>query len=616
MKLSHPLVRPLLIPLAGVLLYLAERVLGATPLRWPLAGLGLIALGGVVMWTATHWRAVRTSNAASGKAWAAVLAPQGALILAVCVYYLAEVVPAVPPGPNAPVNWAGVLQFAWALLALGAVVVSLFAEIAIWSQGATLPDPPRILRATTAGTNLALSIVLVVTLAYTFNRLPWQWDVAYFKTTDPSPATRQALAASPEPLRVVMFYPEINPVGHYVSDYFQQLRRLAPAQLELTAFDADLNPREAEASRAPGNGSVVLRRGERNKVILMGLDLARARAQLRRLDSDVMAAIIELSRPPKPVYLTIGHGERNEQGRGDGHSGMGSLLNLLSSLNFVAQPLGFADGLGRAVPDDAALVIVAGPTAPFSAAEAESLRRYLARGGRMLVLLEPRPARPGADPLLVLLAEYGVKFENVVQANSRVFARRTFTQSDHTFLATVSYGTHPAAQTVSRFPSQNIFFAQGAGALRKGKAPAGLELQAVVNTMPGTWGDKNGNFRLDPPEEVAEQLALALAVGPTSPTAPTKDGKPELLVFSDVDAVSDTLMQSRANLAVFSDSLAWLAGEPPPGLPGSEEDLPIQHAKPDDWLWFYLPVVGVPALVLLVGLLALGRTRLRFGRPA
>ena len=74
------------------------------------------------------------------------------------------------------------------------------------------------------------------------------------------------------------------------------------------------------------------------------------------------------------------------------------------------------------------------------------------------------------------------------------------------------------------------------------------------------------------------------------------------MVFADVDMVSDLLMQHPVNREAMELSLNWLGGQDPvPSLPNTEEDVRIQHAKGDDWLWFYLPVLGVPALTLLAG---------------
>ncbi len=81
-------------------------------------------------------------------------------------------------------------------------------------------------------------------------------------------------------------------------------------------------------------------------------------------------------------------------------------------------------------------------------------------------------------------------------------------------------------------------------------------------------------------------------------------------MFADVDLASDLLIRNRANQGALQDALAWLAAEAlPAGLPESEEDVRIRHASADDWLWFYLPVLGVPALVLAIGLVRTRRGR-------
>ena len=61
-----------------------------------------------------------------------------------------------------------------------------------------------------------------------------------------------------------------------------------------------------------------------------------------------------------------------------------------------------------AVPEDAAVVIVAGPKKPLLSTEVEALKAYLEKGGRVLVLLE---AFEDAG-LKGFLAGYGVALDN------------------------------------------------------------------------------------------------------------------------------------------------------------------------------------------------------------
>jgi len=84
---------------------------------------------------------------------------------------------------------------------------------------------------------------------------------------------------------------------------------------------------------------------------------------------------------------------------------------------------------GGEVPDDCSALVIADPTEDLLGAEVESIERYLARGGRLAILLDPRTARrpapnPFAPPpepkpdrpvptnLLNLAAKHGVQFDD------------------------------------------------------------------------------------------------------------------------------------------------------------------------------------------------------------
>ena len=62
------------------------------------------------------------------------------------------------------------------------------------------------------------------------------------------------------------------------------------------------------------------------------------------------------------------------------------------------------------------------------------------------------------------------------------------------------------------------------------------------------------------------------------------------------------------------DSLKWTGGEEKwTGEVKSEKDVPLQHTKGKDIIWFYSTILGAPLFVLGIGLLGvrLGRRRRR-----
>src|SRR4030095_12503944 len=72
------------------------------------------------------------------------------------------------------------------------------------------------------------------------------------------------------------------------------------------------------------------------------------------------------------------------------------------------------------IPDDASVVVVAGPERPLSPQEIATLDGWLKRGGRLLVLVGPRE---GGEALTKLLADWGAKLGNdiVIDRELRLF---------------------------------------------------------------------------------------------------------------------------------------------------------------------------------------------------
>jgi hypothetical protein len=507
------------------------------------------------------------------------------------------------------------LGWAWALTLVAGAILYLFVELAWAAQaGAPRQEGRRLRRARDAGISLALLLLLVVTLNFVFNRLSWQWDLGYFHAALPSGATKENVRRLEAPLSVALFFPEGNPVLALVRDYFAELEGLSP-HLQIAYYDAELNPEAARLHRARRNGMILISREAVQRDISLGLTLDAAGSQLVKLDSTFLAKLFEVTRPKHPAYLTVGHGERNEAGQDDLPiaSRVTALEAILRAQNYTVKSLGLVEGLGSDVPADAGLVLVVGPRFPFRAEEADALARYVERGGRLMLFLEPDagftpgialPPRREGPPLAGLLERFGAKFVASVQANDRIYGRRTQTKADHALLATNRYQAHPAVKSLRIGPSQFPLLFLGTGAFELGQVPEHLRVSGTIQAMPGTWSDADGDFTFQEERETRGEPILAVAI---SPKNPPKEGaaappEPRVLAFADADVAADLFIQNRANQLALLDGIAWLAGDAA-AAPTEAEDLKIQHLKGDELIWFYLPVFGVPALVLLAGFL-------------
>jgi hypothetical protein len=75
-------------------------------------------------------------------------------------------------------------------------------------------------------------------------------------------------------------------------------------------------------------------------------------------------------------------------------------------------------------------------------------------------------------------------------------------------------------------------------------------------------------------------------------------------VFADADGLSDLLIRNFGPIRMLlMDAVRWLGGvDSFAGEVNDEQDVRIEHSKQGDQVWFYSTIVGVPALVLGVGL--------------
>lgn len=105
------------------------------------------------------------------------------------------------------------------------------------------------------------------------------------------------------------------------------------------------------------------------------------------------------------VYFTEGHGEHAIQDT-TAPTGFGLVTQTLKDENIEVQSL----NLGKTgdVPSDADAVIIAGPAISFSPIEAQALDEYLAKNGKLFILLDPYVSLN----LDALLNKYGMNFDD------------------------------------------------------------------------------------------------------------------------------------------------------------------------------------------------------------
>lgn len=451
----------------------------------------------------------------------------------------------------------------WIVLVVVATLPMIFAETALRPmRNAEHPESRRVRAAAAAGLTLALAAVYGTLFVYASSTVKLDVDFSYFKTSKPSESTKQLARGLSDPVRVVAFFPHVSEVRPEVARYLDELKAGAP-KLQVEIQDRLLAPKLAKELRATQDGAIVLSRGTTTQTIQLGTELAKAKTKLKTLDRDFQEQLTKLAKSRRTAYITVGHGELNDSPKNPGADGLvrsaSILRTLLQRQNYLIKDLGLAQGLGREIPDDADVVLVLGPTEPFLAEEVNTLRQYLARGGKLFLALDadafstrelqaeaaapgssapPVPTPPAASasaapagsaappappptkvgPLNDLAELVGLSFNADVLANDKSHVTARNDPSDRTWIVTQSFSSHASVSTLGRSSGRSPVVVIGAGSLEKARGAAG-QIDFAVRSPAGTFADRNRNFEFDRTSEKQTTYNLAAAV-----TLPVKDG--------------------------------------------------------------------------------------------
>jgi hypothetical protein len=537
------------------------------------------------------------------------------------------------------------LLIVWVTLIAASVIPMLFAETALLSmRRATHLEARRVKAAAASGLALALAATYCSLFVYAAGETKARADYSYFKTSEPGSSTRKMIESFTEPLKITAFFPEVGDVRMEVAGYLTELVKGVP-NVELALVDRYLEPKLAKDMKVFSDGTIVFAKGETTRTLSVGADMQAARAKLKTLDKDVQEQLYKLLRSRRIAYLTVGHGELNAPSDDEKTKGRSAdiVQEIIRGQNYQIRTLGLAQGLGREVPDDAEVIFVLGPTEPFSSEELAALSRYADKGGKLFIALdadsvvtevptgattEPAalpaggaaPASRTVQGLQELAKVAGLDYSPTLLANDTQHVRRRANNSDRALLISNRFSSHAAVSTLSRNAARAAVIFARTGSLSASNAP-GYKVDMALKAMGGTFADLNQNYDYDKDSEKKDTYNLVAAVtkpaaGAEPPKTDDKNAKPEVkemraFVLSDADGLTDLLLSNFGpNRLLLMDAIRWLGGEDSfAGEVNDEQDVRIEHSKQGDQVWFYSTIVGMPALVLGLGLTVARRAR-------
>ncbi|MFL5329485.1 MAG: Gldg family protein [Gemmataceae bacterium] len=283
------------------------------------------------------------------------------------------------------------------------------------------------------------------------------------------------------------------------------------------------------------------------------------------------------------VYFTQGHNEPdlNDSAK---PNGLGKLKDRLEKRNFEVKPLTF-EAVTPKVPDDAKIVVFPNPKRAINEAEADALKAFIERGGKLIALLDV-PSDNRTDKTMpptgleALLAQYGVEV-TATRVISVVGIRGAISEDPDIVLAGVTTVAEDNPITAA-FGDMPLVF-QSVRVIRAlPTPPPGYRATPLIATANTAWveSDLQANVEqitkkiIEDPEERRARLkersipfVVAVATSSTTmPGAPPSESKPKLAVFGDINFVSNqTLGNAQAGTVyfdLFASSLEWLRERP------------------------------------------------------
>jgi hypothetical protein len=588
--------------LGMALVFIGERMIGAGGG----ASRGVVTLGGLALVLgAMAARALRTRRATAERRGAEglLLRLYGLGLLAVALYFVQSDLPTLRGGlplEHSSPRLATALAALWPALWIAAAWPILLVEMA-YAQMAKAPrlETGRLKDAMYSGFGVAFALVFVFTVVYVSSERDKKLDLAYFRTARPGEVVRKIIRTLDAPLEIASFFPASNEVREEVDNYLKDLAKES-GQLTITHYDFDVDPLKAKEMGVSTNGTLVFVRGRRHEQLGLPVQFESARNALKTLDKEVQQRLMLMARQTKSAVFTTGHGERTWEPAAmatDKRPGIQKLREMLLDQSYDLRTFGAADGLAQDVPKDTTVLVIMGPQRPFLADETAAVNRYLKNGGRALIALDPE----NHVALKEILDPLQLEYHDETLANDQVFVPRTHTVADRTNIATATYSSHPAVTTLLRLGGRAPTFFLGSGWIdAKRNRPIDIQTDAPIKAHWSTFVDKNNNFEFD----AGEQRRAWEITGAVS------KGLMRAFVIADSDCFADEAIQARGNELLTLDVMHWLMGdEAYQGLVSSEMDLPINHTRKQDVVWFYSTIFLAPALVLGFGWMTTRRRR-------
>jgi ABC-type uncharacterized transport system involved in gliding motility auxiliary subunit len=451
-------------------------------------------------------------------------------------------------------------------------------------------------RSTRFGLNSATSVVLLVAVLALVNYLGAQHvkrvDMTTEKIYSLSDQSVNVAEQVKDNLRMKAFYPggDYAPARDLLDLFKSRNNKISAEfidpdkqpevaqQYKVTAYGDFQNPMTGESYRY---GTLILEMGNKTERIEKQSEPLR--------EEDITNALMKIVKgEKKTIYFTQGHGEKKlDDMERTGYSGA---RMKLETENYVVKTVNLVSE-GK-VPDDASVLVVAGPTAEPFPNELDFIDAYLNKGGSALIMVDPPPGASLSD----FLKKWSIDVGNNIVLDASGVGRL--------------FGAGPSIPLVSTYSRHKIterfntmtFFPLVQSVKPVMPPVTGVTVEELFSSNERSWGEtnlKSGEAKFD--ENVDMKGPISLAVAATKDLSENK--KTRLVVVGDSDFASNGFFGSQGNGNLFLNTVTWLAQDENfiSIRPKNPEDRRLTMTEAQGRLVSYVAVLLLPLSIMVAG---------------
>ena len=445
------------------------------------------------------------------------------------------------------------------------------------------------------GVNTIVSTIIffaiMVLLVLIAEQKPLRLDLTETRSFSLSGQTRNILNEIDKPIAVKIFISASGP-GAQNKDKIKDLLNTYcyyNKHIKYEFVDPDSQPEITRRYEVKTYGTTVLE-GYDKKQVVQTAD-----------EENITNALLKLTRKEqKKIYFLAGHGEHSlvadaQDSFSNAKSALEKNLYVVADLNLLQQ---------EEVPADAAAVIIAGPRKQIPEREQGIIKNYLARGGKVMLMIDPLTETGMKD----FLKDYGIQISDdvVIDRLSRLFG------ASERVPVVMEYGPHKITDNFSEF----TFYPDARSVVPSDKPPQGIEVQVLASTSPNAWAERNlemlkeGKAAFDKDKDLpgpVPLVVLADIAGHKEPadagqkddnSPPAKDGV--LVVAGNSLFASNSYFNEYGNGDFFLNTVSFLADETnliTVERPNTNKPLLLTRTQATTIFWIVLVIVPLSVLI-------------------